>query len=142
MSLTKIYVHGVFGTKYRMPVLQEQRRGILLQHIRENAIEKSICIDTINGAIDHIHILLKLSSDQSVKTVMQLIKGESSRWSNEHIIFREKLIWSRGYYAASVDPARIGITRRYIATQEAHHYHPVQAYLQSLFLADESTDIA
>ncbi len=49
MSYVKLMVHAVWGTKNRERILTEQPKKILLQHIKENAVEKEIYIDTING---------------------------------------------------------------------------------------------
>ncbi len=60
MSHVKIWIHTVWGTKNHERVLTKDVRQQLFQHVRENAKEKQIYIDFINGDLDHIHCLLAL----------------------------------------------------------------------------------
>ncbi|MCB0694684.1 MAG: transposase, partial [Saprospiraceae bacterium] len=77
MSYIKIYVHAVWSTKDRVPLLADKViRQAMWDHIRENAVQKGIFIDTINGYVDHCHCLISLGGDQSIRKIVQLIKGE------------------------------------------------------------------
>jgi len=78
MSFIKVYVHYVWSTKNREPLLSADIRFALFNHIRENARKKNIFIDFINGYIDHVHCLISLNDDLSIGKIAQLIKGESS----------------------------------------------------------------
>ncbi len=78
MSFTKIWIHLVWATKKREPVLLKPIRRKLFRHIWENGREKNIHIDFVNGYIDHVHVLLSLEANQSISKIAQLIKGESA----------------------------------------------------------------
>ena len=79
MPFIKVYIHFVWSTKNREPFLITPKiRKTLWQHIKENAKEKGIFIDFINGYCDHCHCLVSLGVDQNIQKIMQLIKGESS----------------------------------------------------------------
>ena len=52
---------------------------------------------------------------------MQLMKGESSYWTNKNNLFQHKLNWADEYYAVSVSESMIDIVREYIKNQEEHH---------------------
>jgi putative transposase len=121
MSYTKIWVHAVICTKRRRPFLKGDAKKKIIEHIKSNALQKGIHIDTINGHHEHLHILLKLKADMSIATAMQLIKGESSFWMNKEKIIDERFEWCIDYYAASVDEASIPRVRNYINNQEIHH---------------------
>ncbi len=82
MSHVKIWVHAVWCTKNHERVLSKDVRQQLFNHIRENAREKQIYIDFINGDFDHIHCLLTLNADITIAKVIQLIKGEAAYWAN------------------------------------------------------------
>ena len=82
MSNVKIWIHAVWGTKNHERVLTKDVRQQLFQHVRENAKEKQIYIDFINGDLDHIHCLLALNADMTIAKVMQMIKGEAAYWAN------------------------------------------------------------
>lgn len=78
MPYLKIYIHFVWCTKNRYPFLNTiKSRKFVLNHIKENAKQKGIHVDFVNGYEDHCHCLISLGINQSVEKVMQLIKGES-----------------------------------------------------------------
>jgi putative transposase len=60
------------------------KRITVWKHIKENATEKGIFIDMINGYSDHCHCLISLRSDLNIEKVIQLIKSESSHWINKN----------------------------------------------------------
>jgi REP element-mobilizing transposase RayT len=99
---------------------REMRQSIF-SHIRENAKEKGIYIDFINGYTDHVHCLVSLGIDQSMSKIMQLIKGESSFWVNKNGICDEKFEWQDEYFAVSVSESIVDRVRNYIKKQEEHH---------------------
>ena len=121
MSFVKIWVHAVWGTKDRQPFLKPPVLQKICDHIKQNATNNDIFIDTINGHDDHIHLLMLLNAGICLSKQMQLLKGESARWANENIASRVKLEWSVKYYACSVSPDKIKTVRSYINNQRNHH---------------------
>ncbi len=93
----------------------------MFTHIRENARAKGIFIDFINGYVEHVHCLISLGSDQSIETIMQLIKGESSHWINKNKLTGMKFGWQDEYFVTAVAESALPSVRRYIANQEEHH---------------------
>ena len=57
MSFVKIWVHLVFATKNREPLLNKELRQNLISHIIENSKEKDIYLQAIND-ISNIFIVL------------------------------------------------------------------------------------
>jgi len=121
MSFVNIWVHAVWGTKNRIEILEYDLRGILCHHIKKNAMEKGILIDTIDGYKDHLHALMSLHADMSISKQMQLIKGESANWANKSGLFNKNLKWADEYFAASVNESNLDNVRAYIRGQEEHH---------------------
>ena len=121
MPYIKIWIHLVWSTKNRQQMISSELKLKLYQHIRENANEKGIHIDFINGIEEHIHLLVSLKADQSVSKVAQLIKGESSHWVNENKLTRTKFEWQEEYVAVSVSESIVNRIREYIKNQEEHH---------------------
>ncbi|RLD79533.1 MAG: IS200/IS605 family transposase [Bacteroidetes bacterium] len=121
MSFIKVYVHYVWSTKNRQTLLTDSIRYDVFSHIRENARNKNIFIDFINGYKDHIHCLISLSDDLSIGRIAQLIKGESSHWINQNKLTKEKFNWQDEYLAVAVCEDKINTVRDYIANQEEHH---------------------
>ena len=122
MPFVKIYIHFVWSTKKRVPYLHNKEiRQMMWKHIKENAVEKGIFVDFVNGYSDHCHCLVSLGVDQTIQKVMQLIKGESSFWINKSKLITEKFEWQDEYFAVSVSESIIERVRNYIRNQEEHH---------------------
>ena len=122
MSYIKIYVHAVWSTKDRVPLLADKViRQAMWDHIRENAVQKGIFIDTINGYVDHCHCLISLGGDQSIRKIVQLIKGESSNWINQSGRLSGRFSWQKEFFASSVSVSRLPVVRKYLYDQEVHH---------------------
>ena len=124
MPFIKVYIHFVWSTKNRAPLLSTKEiRQKVWNHIKENARNKGIFIDYVNGYCDHCHCLVSMNSSQTIQQIMQLIKGESSFWINKHLITEQKFEWQDAYYAVSVSESMIETVRNYIKNQEEHHLH-------------------
>ena len=122
MPFIKVYIHFVWATKNRYSYLSTpELRKAMWKHIRENAKVKGIFIDFINGYHDHCHCLVSLGDDQTMRKIMQLIKGESSHWINKQNILKEKFEWQDEYFAVSVSESNVDKVRNYIKNQEDHH---------------------
>jgi REP element-mobilizing transposase RayT len=91
--------------------------------MKQNAEEKKIWLDSINGDLEHIHCLVSLSREYSIGKVSQLIKGESSFWINKNNFLRNKFSWQDDYWAVSVSESHLDAVRYYINNQEEHHKH-------------------
>lgn len=121
MPWIKVWLHFVWSTKDRAPLLTDEFRPRVFQHILENARNKNIYIDHINGYREHAHCLTSLGSDQTLQNIMQLIKGESSHWINQQGFLGSRFAWQDEYFVVSVNPGSLNSVRRYIANQEKHH---------------------
>ena len=122
MSYIRVWIHYIWATKYREPILKDEFRNILFQHIRENARKQGIYLDRVNGCFEHVHCLISLGSGQTIDKLAQLIKGESAFWFNNRSGFKSnKLEWQDEYCALSVSESMLDIVRAYIDNQVEHH---------------------
>lgn len=122
MPYISVYIHFVWSTKKGYPFLDNpELRKKVWQHISENARDKGIFVDFINGYSNHCHCLISLSADMTISKTMQLIKGESSFWINKNKLCKRKFGWQDEYYAVSVSESGVDRVRNYIKNQEAHH---------------------
>ena len=121
MSWVRVWIHTVFTTKYRAPIIHESYQAALFSHIKANAKEKGIKLLEINGYKDHVHCLIALNKDLSISKTLQLIKGESSFWVNKNKLCTERFSWQDDYWAVGVSDSRIKSVQQYIQNQEQHH---------------------
>ena len=121
MAFVKIWIHAVWGTKNREPVLEKGILESVCNHIKENGRLKGLFIECVNGYSDHVHCLMLLNADTSISKQMQLIKGESSFWINKNKIIKGRFEWADEYFASSVSEDKLDIARAYILNQQEHH---------------------
>ena len=121
MSYVRVWIHAVWGTKNREHLLSKEIRPQVLSHIRENARQKEIYIDRVDGHTEHLHCLFGLNADTTIAKTLQLIKGESAYWMNKERITPMKFEWADEYYAVSVSESVLDNVRAYIDNQEEHH---------------------
>ena len=76
MGYISVYVHLVWTTKNREPLLTKEIRQVVFCHILENARAKGIFVDFIGGYLEHVHCLISLGNDQPISKIIQLIKEE------------------------------------------------------------------
>lgn len=74
----------------------------------------------VGGMQDHAHVLLSLPTTITVAKAVQLIKGGSSKWINDHLPDRS-FVWQDGYAAFTAGISQLQTTIRYIENQERHH---------------------
>lgn len=123
MTETLLYIHVVWTTKNRLPLLLDDTVSIICKHISEYAKTKEIKIININGCRDHIHCLLMLTKAQNVAMTTNLLKGESSYWAYRNLNLSEKFIWDDSYFAMSVSPSQLQSLNKYIEHHSFHHHN-------------------
>jgi putative transposase len=74
----------------------------------------------VGGTLDHVHVLLAIPASISVAKAVQLIKGGSSKWINDHLPSRT-FAWQDSYGAFTIGISQIKNTISYIHNQEHHH---------------------
>ena len=90
MPYIRVWIHYVWSTKNRQPILPEPFRSQLFDHIKQKVPLKNIYLDRVNGYHDHVHAIVSLGSNQTIDKIAQLIKGESSFWFNNKSGFKTK----------------------------------------------------
>lgn len=120
-SLTKNYLHIVFSTKYRQPLIHEPVQNELYNYIGGTCRELEYYPVQIGGYTDHMHILCILSKKIMFMQLLKEVKSSSSKWMKTKGDSLRNFYWQRGYGAFSVNPAQIDVVKAYIQNQKAHH---------------------
>jgi putative transposase len=115
-----ILVHCVFSTKERRPLIPNDMKNRVWPYIAGIARQNKFKALAVGGMQDHCHALLSLPTAISVAKAVQLIKGGSSKWLNDHLDGRA-FAWQDGYGAFSIGISQVPNTIRYINNQERHH---------------------
>lgn len=120
-SLVKNYLHVVFSTKHRQPIITEAIESEL--HAYLGGICKKLDCQPIKvgGYNDHIHILCMLSKKITLIKLMEELKSHSSKWIKTKGEDFKNFYWQDGYGAFSVNATEIDVVVSYIANQKEHH---------------------
>jgi REP element-mobilizing transposase RayT len=116
-----LYVHIIWSTRNRESVLTRPVRVVLFSHIKKLAEEKGIHLLEVNGAEDHVHLLLQLHPAQNLSQVMRLLRSESSEWTNTTQLIKAGFDWSDEIIAYSVSPGSLAQVTSFIERQEEYH---------------------
>jgi putative transposase len=120
-SLVQIFVHLVFSTKHRAPVLSSAVRHELHPYLAAILRDNGCLPLCVGGVEDHVHLLFGLSRVLSLSKVVEIVKTSSSKWMKTKGEEYAQFYWQGGYGAFSVDRAGIEVVTRYIENQENHH---------------------
>ncbi|WP_027003421.1 IS200/IS605 family transposase [Hugenholtzia roseola] len=120
-SYVKIWVHAVFGTKYRQNLIVPEIKKTVHQIIIDELKGLGCSLMAINSMPDHVHILFLLNRNKNIAEVMKQVKGGSSYRINQQDLTPEKFAWQVGYGAFSVSESVIDKVKDYIKNQEMHH---------------------
>ncbi len=118
-SYSSLWVHLIWSTKNRQAILTTSLKTEVYKVINDVAADHEIYLDCINGVEDHIHLLIRLRTDQTIADIVKTIKGNSWEFFKND---PEKCItWQDGFAAFSVSPTELKRVRSYIYNQERHH---------------------
>jgi REP element-mobilizing transposase RayT len=120
-SLSKIYVHVVFHTKYNKPFILPTIEKELYAYIAGIIKSTGSQLIKINGTQDHVHILVVMSKNIALSKFLEEIKRNSSRWIKTKGQEFSDFVWQGGYAAFSVSPTNINVVVQYIENQKDHH---------------------
>ncbi|MDO3645123.1 IS200/IS605 family transposase [Mucilaginibacter sp. L3T2-6] len=120
-SLVKNYMHIIFSTKNREPLISESFETEL-HNVLGNICKKQDCQPVkIGGYTDHVHILCMMSKKITLITLLEKVKGQSSKWMKTQDESLANFYWQDGYGAFSVSPRDVEKVKAYIANQHEHH---------------------
>jgi len=120
-SLVKNYIHIVFSTKYRQPLILQSVETELYSYLGGICNKLDCQVIKVGGFTDHIHILCMLSKKITLIKLLEELKSHSSKWIKTKGEEYTNFYWQDGYGAFSVNPAEVEIVINYIANQKEHH---------------------
>jgi putative transposase len=120
-SLVRNYLHIVFSTKHRQPLIHEQVESDLYNYIGGICKNLECPPVKVGGFTDHVHILCLLSKKLALMKLLEEIKSHSSKWIKTKDEKLENFYWQNGYGAFSVNPSEVELVKGYIENQKEHH---------------------
>jgi len=127
-SYSKVYLHYVWATKDREPVIAPHWRDRLTQYIRATCERAGGEVLAANTVANHVHLLLWIPLNVPIPTMAKAVKGASSRFVNTELDPMSTFRWQGSYSCHSVSNVMLPIVSRYIQNQQQRH-----ADLDSIF---------
>ena len=118
-----LYYHIVWCVKYRHKILLNDIKDDLIDIIKNICINNNYELVAINTDLDHVHLFIGLSPQDSIPVVMKTLKGVSARLLNsKHKNELSKVlygghIWSPSYYIATTCDNIMDNIKEYIINQ-------------------------
>ncbi len=120
-SLAGVYIHLVFSTKHRAPLILEDLRAELHSYLATIINQHGSTPVLVNSVEDHVHILLLLGRQCTISDLVLKVKVRTSAWMKRRDPRCAAFAWQGGYAAFSVGARESDAVRRYIANQREHH---------------------
>jgi putative transposase len=118
---TQLYVHLVWSTWDRLPMLQPGLKPRIYACIRREADRLRCEILAIGGIEDHVHVLVRIPPTIAIADLVKRLKGVSSHLANREMMDRAVFKWQGGYGAFTVSKRALPRAQHYILNQEEHH---------------------
>ena len=133
---TKLYLHLVWSTWNRAPLLTPALHQAVDRCIRAECVKLGADVAAFGGVSDHVHLLVRFPTTISVADLVKQVKGSSSHMVSQRL--HEPFKWQGRYGAFTVSPSHVPRIREYVLNQERHHAdgsaHPM------LELTEEETE--
>ncbi|PHR97630.1 MAG: transposase [Blastopirellula sp.] len=120
-TYTNLLYHIVFSTKHRASLITDSLQDELYKYIGGIIREHGGTLLEIGGMPDHVHLVVRFKADKPISHLMQLIKGNSSKWVTEQKKQTVRFSWQEGYAAFSVSESQLPAVLKYVSNQEEHH---------------------
>lgn len=119
-----LLAHIILVTKYRRKLFYGDFRNTTKQCLVDVCIKHSWYVKRIETDKDHVHILLQYNPTDTISNIVSILKQCSTQYLWEQYAeylqkryWRERTLWSDGYFAASVGTVSQNVIERYIENQ-------------------------
>ena len=133
-TYTQLLIQFVFAVKNRQSKINENIRTDIERYISGIIKNNNHVLLAQYCMPDHCHILIGLNPTQSISSLANDIKSNSSKWINENRIIPYKFNWQEGFGAFSYSKSHLDAVVNYILTQKEHHHKKTfkEEYLEFL----------
>jgi len=113
----------VFVTKYRKHVFTKEALDVLRPIFEKVCTDFEAVLNEMDGEDDHVHLLLNYPPKVALSTLVNSLKGVSSRRLRQQFPaiarrYWKGVLWSPSYFAASCGGAPLSIIKEYIQNQK------------------------
>lgn len=120
-SYNRIYLHFVWATVYRKPLVTPERERAIYRCIQNEAQKLGATVIALGGMPDHVHLAVHMPTSLSPSKLMQQVKGVSSQLGQSLLGPEEAFRWQHGYGVFSMSQPHLRNAIAYIRRQKEHH---------------------
>ncbi|HWL93837.1 MAG TPA: IS200/IS605 family transposase [Phycisphaerae bacterium] len=120
-TYSEILLHVVFSTKNRANLIKPEIQLRLYEYMGGIIRAEKGTTYAIGGTPDHVHLLIRWRTDETVATLLRNLKSNSSRWIKDTFPAFGDFAWQEGYGVFSVSHSQVETVKHYIENQEEHH---------------------
>jgi REP element-mobilizing transposase RayT len=120
-NFTQLYVHCVWETWDRLPLITPDIQEAIYASIIGQGHQLGGTVITINGIEDHVHLLAGTPPTLCVSDLIKNVKGSSSHLISHKIKPGEFFKWQGSYGAFTVSHNNIAAVANYVRNQSFYH---------------------
>jgi len=121
IEYNNLYIHFVFTTLNRLPVILEKNRQRIEKYITGIVNNNGCHLYAIYANPEHIHILVSLRPEVDGENLATIIADSSERFINENKLCTGLFLWQQSCSAFSVSKRDVDKVCKYILNQKEHH---------------------
>ena len=120
-SLTQLYVHLVWTTHRRLPLILPAIEQRLYSVILRKCRDLECHVLALGGLEDHLHLFVQFPSKLAIAVLAKDVKGASSHFVNHERVGAPPFQWQAGYGAFTVSKRSVENVMEYVRNQKQRH---------------------
>jgi putative transposase len=127
-SLTKIRIHIIISTRDRLPLINPEFESNIYNFLKGELANQGCYTELINGTADHIHIIILLNPEKSLKLVLEEIVLSGTQFINKNYFPSGSFAWANDFAAFGISESQLPKMIEYVSKQK--EIHTKQTFLQ------------
>jgi REP element-mobilizing transposase RayT len=120
-SLTQLYVHLVWTTHLRLPLIVPEVEQQLYPVILNKCRDLECHALALGGIEDHVHLFVQFPAKLAIAKLAKEVKGASSHFVNHEVTRLAPFQWQAGYGAFTVSKRSVDSVIEYVRNQKQRH---------------------
>lgn len=121
MNYSKIWLHGIFCTAGKLPLINHENETYITSLLRECFSNQGSEIHCISALKDHVHVLFVCNPETAFFKVLENVYEESAVLINEKFFKANSFSWEKAHILFSVSESQIPKVKEYIEQQKEFH---------------------
>ncbi len=117
----KYYLHLILTTRNGAPLISENWRSQLYQHLEARLTFKGHLPLAVNGTDNHVHLFMNASTEYSVQEIIKDLKMQSLQFAFSLTTRQQRLRWHQGFAAMTYSYSQVKSVVKFIRDQEEYH---------------------